>query len=336
MIHTLTIVHRIISPKDFDRIYKGLEKVTGEKPRKVTKGIYKTEALREEGFTSITLISKKINCKYTYNFMKMEITLNPLKLIDANKLDVLSNEQLPEVKEAFFRKMQEVNTSLPRLEHWTIDRIDYAINIITPYIKEYIKLFQRGDKPWNFDELYSIVSKARKQPEGSFYLMSKSVNINFYDKESERLKQNFNIDGAKNLLRLEVQCKKPKTNTIKAKNSFVSTQLGHYLNPKISDELIKYYYNKTIGTGDYYKLSEAIKIVQGSHYRPRTKKRLIEVLKAVNRHRSIWKAKEKSKYNNICFNRYLRQIRKFGVNPVTIPMRWKVKFLNNIIVIIIK
>ncbi len=43
MLHTLMIKHRIISPKDFDEIYKSLDKITGEKPRKVNEGNYITE-----------------------------------------------------------------------------------------------------------------------------------------------------------------------------------------------------------------------------------------------------------------------------------------------------
>ena len=56
---------------------------------------------------------------------------------------------------------------------------------------------------------------------------------------------------------------------------------------------------------------------------------LIEVLRAIGNHRSIWKTREKSQYNSSCFNRYLKQIRALGVNPVTIPGRWKVDKLKN-------
>lgn len=326
------ITYRILSPKVFNEIYKGLEQLTGEKPKKVKDGCYITKTLKEQGFTQIKLTNKKINAsKYKYNFMQISIILNPAKLIGFNKLEVIKINDLEEVKKVFREKIKEISLNLPRLEHWTINRIDYAINIKTPYAAEYIKLFQRGDKPKNLKELYCSKSKARKQLEGSFYLFNNSVTINFYDKENERLKENFNIDGAKDLLRLEVQCKKTKTNTIKAKNKFDSRLLEHYLSEQVSKQQIKYYYNNTIGTGDYYKLSKAIKIVEDSKYTPRTKEKLIEVLKAINKSRSIWKAREKSNYNCSCFNRYLNQLRALGVNPVTIPCRWNNDKLDNII-----
>jgi hypothetical protein len=51
-------------------------------------------------------------------------------------------------------------------------------------------------------ELYCGKSKKRKQLDGSFYLWNDSIFINFYNKESERLSEKFNKDGAKDLLRL--------------------------------------------------------------------------------------------------------------------------------------
>lgn len=330
MIHTLTITHQILSPKTFDEIYKRLELITEKKLRKISKGEYKTEELREQGFTRIKLTSKKVNLKYKYNFMQITITMNPLKLIGRNKLEVLIENQLSELKERFAEEVQKIHNSLPRLDYWTINRIDYAVNINTPYVEEYIKLFQRADKPRSFKELYCSKSKTRKQREGSFYLFNDSVAINFYNKEHERLSQNFNMDGAKDLLRLEVQCKKPKTNTLKAKYDFHSRRLAHYLSQEVSYQQLEYYYNKTIGAGDYYKLSEAIVKVQESNYTYKTKEKLVNVLKVINRHKSIWKAREKSQYNSNCFNRYLKKIRVLGVNPVTIPNRWSVDMLKNI------
>lgn len=330
MIHTLMISHRIISSKVFNEIYKGLEYLTGKKPRKVGYGEYTIEELKEEGFTYIKLINKRINKRYKYNFMQITITMNPVKLIKRNKLEVLKADQIEELKKLFNEKVKRIHTSLPMLDYWVTSRIDYTININTPYVEEYIKLFQRGDKPRHFKELYCHKAKTRKQLDGSFYLLSNSVNINFYNKESERLSQNFNKDGAKDLLRLEIQCKKPKTNTIKTKNKFDCKHLRNYLREDISHNQLKYYYDKTIGTGDYYKLSEAIKKVKESKYTFSTKNKLIEVLRAINKHKSIWKAREKSQYTPSSFNRYLKQIRALGINPVTIPSRWNVDRLKNI------
>ena len=320
MIHTFMISHRILSAKVFNEIYKELEEITGVKPRKI-KDIYVTEALKDKGFTHIILTSKKIDNKYKYNFMKITIIMNPLKLLEVSNLELLKEDQVEELNDRFYSEIIKIHHSLPRLEYWGANRIDYAANINTPYVKEYIQLFQRGDKPKRF--------KDTKQLDGSLYLSNDSVTINFYDKENERLWNGFNKDGAKNLLRLEIQCKASKTNTIKTKYEFDSKHLGNYLRTDISRDQLQYYYDKVIGQGDYYKLSEAIRIVQESNYTSKTKEKLTEVLRAVSRYRSIWKAREESQYNSSCFNRYLKKIRVLGVNPVTIPSRWGVNMLKN-------
>lgn len=85
---------------------------------------------------------------------------------------------------------------------------------------------------------------------------------------------------------VRIECKKPKTNTIKVKNGFNSRHLDHYLSQEISYQQLEYYYNKTIGTGDYYKLSEAIRIVQEINYTSKTKEKLIEVLRSIGKHRA--------------------------------------------------
>lgn len=321
MVHTFMISHRILSAKVFNEIYKELEEITGAKPRKI-KDIYVTEALKDKGFTHIILTNKKIDSKYKYNFMQITIIMNPLKLLEVSKLELLKEDQVEELNDRFYSEIIKIHHSLPRLEYWGANRIDYAVNINTPYVKEYIRLFQRGDKPTGF--------KDTKQLDGSLYISNDSVTINFYDKENERLWNGFNKDGAKDLLRIEVQCKKSKTNTLKTKYEFDSRHLGHYLSQEVSYQQLEYYYNKTIGAGDYYKLSEAVKMVQESNYTAKTKEKLINVLRAINKCRSIWKAREESQYNISCFNRYLKQIRALGVNPVTIPSRWKVDKLDNI------
>lgn len=331
MVHTLTITHQIKSPKVFDEIYKGLEIRVGQKPKKIGKGNYVTEELKEIGLTYIRLTNKEVNSKYKYNFMQISITVNPAKLIGSGQLEVMRSYDIEKVSKTFTKEIEKIHSGLPTFEYWIVNRIDYAINIETSYVNEYIKLFQRGDKPKSFKELYCGKAKMRKQQEGSLYLFNNSVTINFYNKESERLNQNFNKDGAKDLLRIEVQCKKPKINTLKTKNNFEYRMLGYYLSEEISNQQLGNYYNKIIGTGDYYTLSEAIRMIEDSNYTPKSKEKLIEVIKSVSKHKSIWEARQRSKYTSSSFNRYLNQIRMLNINPVTIPERWRIKYLKNIL-----
>ena len=131
MVHTFMISHRILSAKVFNEIYKELEEITGVKPRKI-KDIYVTEALKDKGFTHIILTNKKVDSKYKYNFMQIKIIMNPLKLLEVSKLELLKEEQVEDLNNRFDSESKKIHNSLPRLEHWIANRVDYAGNVNTP------------------------------------------------------------------------------------------------------------------------------------------------------------------------------------------------------------
>ena len=330
MVHTMTITHSILSKKIYDEIFENLNKLSKSKEgRFYPKGNeYITHAMKDKGFSRIALMKKKINSKYKYPYMQISITLNPAILIGKNIEDIIEAFEIEDVQREFDKEITPIHKDLPRLNNWIVNRIDYAVNIETKYVSEYIKLFQRSDKPYNFKEPYSLKSKRRKQMKGSFYLTSNSVNINFYDKGNERKKAG--VEGIDNLLRLEVQCKKNKVNSIKNSKKFDSCMVEHFLDPSLSQETIDYYFRKVIGNGHYLTLSEAIRTIKNSSYKRKTKDKCIDVLKQINRQRSIWKAREKSKYDRGEFNRYLKLIIGLKVNPVTIPKAWEVEYLDTI------
>ena len=331
MVHTLMISNRFLSSTYYNEVFKALESISKENGSRFFKGKfgYETNALKEHGFNKIILKKIKVDERYSHDYLSITIILNPSKLINKGDEYTIKESDLEEIKTAFKSVLNKIHIGLPSLENWEVSRIDYAINIKTRYVKEYIKLFQRGDKPKGFKELYCTKSRRRKQLEGSFYLFNKSVAINFYDKEDQLSKKNFNRDGVEDLLRLEVQCNKTKVNNIKYQKGFRTSYAKNFLQVDLSKEYINTYYDKTIGSGDYYKLSKAIQMVEDSNYTRTMKKKLVEVLRAISKHRSIWKARKESKYSRNSFNKYLNLIRALNINPVTIPNEWEVNFLKN-------
>lgn len=331
MVHTLMINNRFLSSTYYNEVFKALESISKENGSRFFKSKlgYETNALKEYGFNKIILKKLKIDERYSHDYLSITIILNPAKLIKKGDEYTIKESDLEEIIATFESIKNKIHIGLPSLENWEVSRIDYAINIKTRYVKEYIKLFQRGDKPKGFNELYCKKAKRRKQLEGSFYLFNKSVGINFYDKEDQLLKKNFNRSGVSDLLRLEVQCNKTKINNIKYQKGFRTSYVKNFLQADLSKEYINIYYDKTIGSGDYYKLSEAIQIVEESNCTRTMKKKLVEVLRAISKHRSIWKARKESKYSRNSFNKYLNLIRALNINPVTIPNEWEVNFLKN-------
>lgn len=263
--------------------------------------------------------------------------INPKRLITKNiddRIKITKPADIVPIANRFDELIKAIEPNLPSFYYWTLKRIDYAINYKTKNVKDYIKLFQRADKPSEyFKEPYDKTQKRRTQRAGSFYLFSKSVAINFYDKQAERIynmKRQEDINNSKNILRFEIQCNKGKTDYINYTHEFKGKELYNYTEPSLSKEMIINYYLKTIGKGDFYKLDAAIKKVNSCEkYSARCKNNLIDILKLINKCRSVWKARQQYSKTKETFNKGIKLIRKLGINPITIPERWSIDYLVN-------
>jgi len=59
--------------------------------------------------------------------------------------------------------------------------MDYTVDIRTPYVKEYVKLADKGDKgTW---------LKNKNNKDGSAYWESSSITTNIYDKQDQLMKK---------------------------------------------------------------------------------------------------------------------------------------------------
>lgn len=350
MLHTMLIQQQIISKKQWDKIYNNLYELAKFKCSNLYRAdaessgnikVYKTICLSDVGFNQITLKEVKVNKKYNFPNRYIEIVLNPTKLLKkSNSIAITKKEDIESMYSEFEKVKNYIDKDLSPLYSWSLKRIDYTRNIDLSKLEDwitkdkeqlasqYIKLFQKADKPSNMKIPYTE-SHRRKQRPGSYRLFNKSATINFYDKDNERENKDKQTEDSKYILRLEVQCNKFKTNAIKRQKKWDSKILFNYLSDEISKETIYSYYKKTVGEGDYYKLNLAEQNIKESKYRSDKKEILISILKSINKTRSIWKAREESEFSKEKFNGYLRDIRRIGVNPVTISERTEFNYLPN-------
>lgn len=360
ILHTITITQQIFNKDLYEKLYETLKKNSTNNnykfyPTNSNKTEYTTCYLKNIGFHKITL--KKFNIKKQYKepFRSISIQLNPIRLIEKHDNTRLTTENdIEEISIKFNEIIKGINPLLNDFYKWNTERIDYTVDLKVDNVSTYIKLFQRADKPYNFKEHYVEGANERKQQEGSFYLESKSLNVNFYDKEYQQRKEGYSdadIINAKDKLRFEVQVKKAKVYNLKYSNEFKTRELYNYLKVDIARDLILDYYYKTIGHGNYYKLDKAIKIIDNSDYTVRCKNKLKDILRLINKCRSVWKARQefikgaKLKNNNKMlkgskqtFNRQLKLLRELepSVNPVTIPEKWTSNDLDNLFSKLIK
>ena len=250
---------------------------------------------------------------------------------------------------------KEASPLLGTFEDYEIKRIDYCINIClsdfnpTYDPEQIMNLIKRSDIPPHYEEWmeYDKTSHRMKSKPESFYLCSKSVNINYYSKylqllnrSQENVEKGYDpipqetIDASHDIIRFEVQCKYFKTYALnkKAENSGneCPNKYKSLLAPLTCVEIVSSYYEKVIGKGDWYTLSEAMQIIQSKNFYIQREQRYIDKLKYVSQCRSIAKAKASYQGNELlAFKQTLKELADLNINPVTIPREWNIKHIPN-------
>lgn len=232
---------------------------------------------------------------------------------------------------------------LPSWDYWITNRIDYCINVRTSHVEEYIKLMQKGDVPYYQRIAYNRDKHRSMHKPGSLYLVAQardgrkgktgSQTYNFYDKHAQKLYErdvkgievtDQELEQAKNILRLEVQCYKPKLEYTKRKYSLEDKRIETMLSDEYSKNIVGKAVKNVCHVGDYVTKNEAYKIIDKAKMQNATKDKLKLIIKEISKqYQSIAKVREKlteetetMTRNN--FNAYLKRLDQLGINAVTV------------------
>ena len=295
-------------------------------------------------------------CPSNSSIYIIEVTINPKILAGiADYLTAANYYDMNITIINFNDNSKKISSLLGTFNDYRIKRVDYCINIrLGDFIPTYnpeliINLIKRSDIPPHYKEWMeydNIAHRMKSRPE-SFYLCSKSVNINCYSKylqllnrSQENVKKGFTpippeiINASRSIIRFEVQCKYHKTYSLNQKaeesgNNCVN-KYKDILTPLRCVEIVSSYYEKVIGKGDWYSLPEAVRIIQSKNFNSQREQRYIDALKYVNQCRSLAKAKASYQGNElIAFKQTLKELADLNINPVTIPREWNIKHIPN-------
>ena len=176
--------------------------------------------------------------------------------------------------------------------------------------EQIIDLIKRSDMPPHFEEWmeYGKTSHRMKSKPESFYLCSKSENINYCSKymqlqnaSKKRVKKKHDpisqelLDASHDIIRFEVQCKYFKTYALNKKAEYSGNECPNkyksLLTPLTCVDIVISYYEKVIGKGGWYTLSEAVQIIRSKNFNRQREQHYTDTLKYVGKRRSIAKAK---------------------------------------------
>lgn len=322
---------------------------------------------KEKGIHWLMLSSKAKNNYVTRGVLAV---INQEALIENNYIRAAKDDDLKEVEEIYNRETEKISKIFLKFGSCSLNRVDPCLNIdlkelgipCTP--EQMMKLIKRGNIPRHYEErkeCYDSKQRRMVSDKNSFYLESKSSVINFYWKYAKQGKKHPNYskrESSRNVIRLEVECKYLKLYAlVKNRNReskyyesaeglsidemYMRMYKGIYnpvipidvvLSANIYEPIIRKSIYKILRKGNYFTLDIARDIVESYHFRSSKEERMIEVLESVNESHGIAKAKSKLRENEFRrFNKALKELDNILVNPVTIPRRWDVKHIPNLL-----
>jgi len=339
MVHTFELIlithsDKIISLlKDYSKLNEIQELIAGE----IAKIIL---PLNITGIMEVSI--SKIN----EDFFRIYLRIEPQSLIKGKRTIRLfdcSPQSVDKLKLELDDKIKEISYMLPSAEGWIVSRIDYAINLTTSYVKQCVELAKRSNDPYRYKDTINLP--------GSSYRKSKSVILNFYDKQDHIAKyidassvNSYLIEEAKDMFRVEVQClNQNKLNHIRKKFKLpTKATIYDYLCSKMAKEVVLYHYNSVMGDSDFYSLYEAIKLINSTNWSDRKKKNIKKWLQLIAQARSITRARKQFVEGALIkntqtlvngsqntFTNYIKACKEIGLSPITIPRDWGISYIPN-------
>lgn len=207
----------------------------------------------------------------------------------------------------------------------TLKRIDYKLDVMVANPKDRKLLFHLLEKytaryaykekiNWGIDEDGNPFKYGTSQ-----YHKCNSVELFIYSKEDERIAKGEEIQPyEKGRFRYELRLKNSHLNSMKRKDKGKGRpkELKVYFAYQLWKEYMEKHVLPIVHRGDYYKITEAEKIIANSHFSIRKKEDLRAFLVTISKGSIDTPMKNMSKPT---YRKYLQELESIGINPVLIP-----------------
>lgn len=235
------------------------------------------------------------------------------------------------------RKLHELTGVHLDIRDFRVTSVEITFNVETPYVKEYIQLFNMAFDKRNFKQYVNYVLTMEKKLYTSFYVKSeanfrdntnRSFTINFYNKENQleyiRDNKGINVTSedlflAKNILRLELKqgYGEVKKDSRRFEDFFEITNAMNKIIKK---------YEWFIGSqnADFYSYQEAKRIVQSApitkEFTSKKKKHLLEEMLLQTKGAKFEYQKDLA---------YRKKLDSLGIHWCFIPKEWGITHLES-------
>lgn len=306
--------------------------------------------LAQYGVKDITITAKKMKNAVSPLY-GCTIIVNLQRVVNngVKSIDTYDNEaNYPKLSDNFSKYMSILLPQKQNINQWEVQRIDYNIDLRMTQneVENYIELLQMGDKHSSWDIHNSLKPKGVLHPDGSVIYSNKQYSINIYDKHKERKREQERrgvvdekeLKESEGVLRVEVQVKRGKLNSIKkaikGKFDIAGKPLEFFARYEVAVPVLINAVKSISGYADYTTLSNASECVTRRLVSNNTSMCINEFIRLVGHLKSLYRAKSEYK-GRVRVDTILKHLERMNINPVTIPVRFKCKYMKNIMELIL-
>lgn len=208
-------------------------------------------------------------------------------------------------------------------EQHNLSRIDYRFDV---------EIYNENSRKIYF-ELFKKLKKKMAHLEKKHYFTSqyhqcKSIHIIFYDKEQERRDKNEHIEmWERGIMRFEVCVGRNHLKNKRYKKGEPRSLKNYFKKEKYTEYMINYMLN-ICPTGDFYSYSMLETKIATLDLSTRVKLQMKEFVKFVSKGSLDTAAKN---YSASTYRKYLKLFNEHGLNPITIPPKYKLDYLDSLV-----
>lgn len=340
VIDTIDVFYNFPSWEEYNLCYSAIDQIARDKGQALYKRKKKKEQETREqekkkkeyftyAFANMGILEIKL-CRTEYH-NSIYMKLKPILLLYPGSYFRLSTmKDYPEIcrkMNEFLKIIEELveKPLFPPIETWHVSRIDYAFDIETPFVAEYISAFKMGKMPTGFEE--------PKAFDTSIYLKANYANINFYDKLTQA-KAKFGLSDEaiatelhhipEGILRLEVQCHNEYIKYMKKSETILDTALQDLFDEGIAREEVLGRVKSIVWKNDFFPYEVCIDAIAKKH-KGKVMRACGDILRQLICKPKIRLADLKSAYEDsgIDFNKLTHIICKCGINAIPLEAIYK-------------
>jgi hypothetical protein len=256
--------------------------------------------------------------KFFNDYNLLQVVVSPTKVLNKQHIVDEDYENIANVLDETFSS----HCGRLRSSDLKLSRIDYKLDITTPYKDIYIDILKKVK--------YIYRQKQRRDYDTSTYYKGKSYTLNLYDKAAKEA-MGLHWKRYEDVLRLEIQLKSRHLKVLSTTESYdMEITLQNFFSNNIRHQVFKNILYPMLYRGDYYSVRKIRYILNSYGYTDNMAEKLLQFQRLISIH-GITGAIELSDKSKNTTRSYIKKLEDAGVNPIPLPNDSRVNYLQNML-----